>query len=213
MATGTRSNCKLYLVDSFLEDITGSKLPSNREVFCYFLYLHLQKKKTIRKSASETIDKILVFWKKANIPVKYKQDAIKKLESMFYAWKDLKKHQSRKSKIHSKKEDDFTSNLQNLFDIAHARALDIMTIEEDKKFLVEQRKQGRKGHLGSLDRAFTEKHDRSHQRLVALEQQKLRSEKQMNELRATANLESSSEAEMSTDESLPSSSHVDVVPK
>ena len=48
----------------------------------HFLFLYLEKKQTTRNSTNEAIEKALVFWEKANIPVKYKLDAIKKLESM-----------------------------------------------------------------------------------------------------------------------------------
>ena len=89
MATGTRSNFNLHFVNSFVE-VTDSKLTSNRQVFGYFLLLHLQKK-MIRDSETETTQKALLFWNKANIPVQYKQDAIKKLEFMFHCWPRLEK--------------------------------------------------------------------------------------------------------------------------
>ena len=66
MADATRSKTKLYLLDSFEEDITGSKLSPNRQTLSYFLFLHCQKKHTIKKAAALTIDKISVFWSKVN---------------------------------------------------------------------------------------------------------------------------------------------------
>jgi hypothetical protein len=41
-------------------------------------------------------------------------------------------------------------SLKDLFDIAHANAMELMTFEEDKQFLQAQRKEGRSGKMGSL---------------------------------------------------------------
>lgn len=42
--------------------------------------------------------------------------------------------------------------MNDIFDIAHARALDIMKIESDKQFLIAQRTKGRPGCLLGIDR-------------------------------------------------------------
>lgn len=42
---------------------------------------------------------------------------------------------------------EFTTNLDNLFDIAHADALQLIRIEEDKIFLQHHRNPGRPGNL------------------------------------------------------------------
>lgn len=40
------------------------------------------------------------------------------------------------------KQDLLVSTFDDLFDIAHANALELLTIEEDKQFLINQRKKG-----------------------------------------------------------------------
>ena len=47
-------------------------------------------------------------------------------------------------------EGEFTKNIQQLFDIAHQKALQIMTIGEDKKFVIAQR-DNRRGCMISVD--------------------------------------------------------------
>ncbi|KAL4120447.1 hypothetical protein QTP88_013138 [Uroleucon formosanum] len=59
---------------------------------------------------------------------------------------------SRKSAKDRKNEEIFVNKLNDIFDIAHARALDIMKIECDKQFLIAQRTKGRPGCLLGIDR-------------------------------------------------------------
>ena len=46
---------------------------------------------------------------------------------------------------------------EDLFDIAHANALNMMKIEEDKDFLIAQRQKGRPGKMGNMDKNFVKK--------------------------------------------------------
>jgi len=65
-----RNQKKLYLLDFYVNDIIGAKLPSNKQALSYFLYLHREENCAIRKAATLTIEKIYVFWQKAGIPGK-----------------------------------------------------------------------------------------------------------------------------------------------
>ena len=71
---------KLFLLDKYVDEIIGSKLPSRRQALGYFLYLHRQQKQAIRIASTATIDKVQEFWDKACIPVRHKQDCIKQVE-------------------------------------------------------------------------------------------------------------------------------------
>ena len=53
---------KVYLVKNFEDDIKGSKLPSKRQVLCFFLYNHIQLEKTVQDSATKTVEKVTEFW-------------------------------------------------------------------------------------------------------------------------------------------------------
>lgn len=54
---------------------------------------------------------------------------------------------SRTSATQQAKEIAFSSKLDDLFDIAHANALDMITIDEDRAFLIAQREKGRRGYM------------------------------------------------------------------
>jgi hypothetical protein len=46
----------------------------------------------------------------------------------------------------------FVYNLDDLFDVAHANAMNLIKLQEDKEFLKTQREKGRRGSMGALDR-------------------------------------------------------------
>jgi len=53
--------------------------------------------------------------------------------------------------IYAEKERDFGDKLNNLFDISHSNAMDLMKIKEDKDFLQLQQKSGRPGCMTDVD--------------------------------------------------------------
>ena len=46
-------------------------------------------------------------------------------------------------------------NLDDLFDISHANALDIIVLQEEKDFLLAQRESRRRGYMESVDKTLT----------------------------------------------------------
>ena len=115
-----------------------------------------------------------MFWEKACIPVKQRRNAITKLENLFLSWQNLQKHEKRQSITQKTHEENFKQCLENLFDVAHANAFSLMTIEEDKHFLLAQREKGRQGCMGRLDATLLKKKKRKQ---VALEKQIQRQQK------------------------------------
>ena len=91
-------------------------------------------------------------------------------------------------------------DLDNIFDMAHQDALDMITIVEDKEFLIAQREKGRRGSMAGVDLVLTEKEVRAQKRKVAEEKRKLRSKEEEEEPK-TAILESSSTDSTSSAES------------
>jgi len=59
------------------------------------------------------------------------------------------------------RENSFISSLDDLFDVAHADSLDMMTIGEDKDFLIAQREKGRRGLMAGLDFKNAAKEERA----------------------------------------------------
>jgi len=52
----------VYLLDKYVEEIRGAKLPSNRQALGHFLYLHREQKKTIREASTCTVERVEEFW-------------------------------------------------------------------------------------------------------------------------------------------------------
>lgn len=144
---------KLFLL-SAESDILGAKLPSNQQVLGHFLHRHLELKKPIRTAATTTVKKVEEFWNRARIPTKHSQDIIKKVEKLFAEWQSLKKNANRRSKTQISNEEMFTSDFNDLFDIAHADALNLIKIPEDQEFLLAQREKGRHGSMISKDKVL-----------------------------------------------------------
>ncbi|GBN69052.1 hypothetical protein AVEN_187317-1, partial [Araneus ventricosus] len=66
-------------------------------------------------------------------------------------------------------ERNFISDLNNLFDIAHANALEVIKIEEDGKFLLSQREPGRRGCLMGIDMKLAKREERVLLRVIEQE--------------------------------------------
>ncbi|GBN84778.1 hypothetical protein AVEN_26963-1 [Araneus ventricosus] len=84
-------------------------------------------------------------------------DCKRKLDNVYQVWRDLQKNAKKLQDVFKRRQQEFVSNLDNLFDIAHADALQLMKIEEDRMFLQRQREQGRPSHLGGVDKKRTDK--------------------------------------------------------
>ena len=130
----THTQTQIYLLGSTVTGLVGPKLPPNRQALGLFLHLHVTEKLTIRNAASEVIVEVKKFWERARIPVRDSQHCIIKLEKLFNEWKVLKKHENRETSLHRQQEAEFVENLENLFDIAHADALSMIKIPEDRAF-------------------------------------------------------------------------------
>lgn len=158
-----RSNT-IYLLGHEYGQILGSKLPSNKQVLCVFFYNHRSVKLSIRESARLTIKEASVFWSKAQIPTREEHHCIAKLEKLYNKWQNLQRSSKKKSDFQIQKEKDFIEQLPDLFDIAHANALEIMKNDIDRKFLISQRQKGRPGSLIGIDLTEIKKYKRKSER-------------------------------------------------
>lgn len=69
--------------------------------------------------------------------------------------------------------------LNDLFDIAHADALRIMKIEEDRSFLISQRQKNRLGSMLGVDLKITRKEQRAAERLKVFKEKRKRTYSEM----------------------------------
>ena len=83
-----------------------------------------------------TVHKVLTFWLKADIPTRKKKHSISQVEKLFEEWRLYEK---RRSANQLAREDQCKTPFDELFDVAHKDALILMTIPEDREFLLAQR--------------------------------------------------------------------------
>jgi hypothetical protein len=171
----------IWLIGGTLESITGCKLPSNQQVLRRFFYLHSHEKQTIQTSAAITAREVSTFWEKAKIPTQKECHVIEKIKKIHCKWQNIKKSASRRTPRQLELESVFVSDFDNLFDIAHKDALTLITIKEDKEFLLAQREKGRRGSMGPIDTKLSKKEERSKERQLQIELRKKKEILRLNE--------------------------------
>ncbi|GBN03151.1 hypothetical protein AVEN_78167-1 [Araneus ventricosus] len=73
------------------------------------------------------------------MPTRLVKHAIDKLEKIHSEWLLLKKNKSRPSEAQRERESKFVRKVHELFDIAHANDMTMIKLEEDLKFVIDQR--------------------------------------------------------------------------
>ena len=146
----TRSSTVMWLIGPTTDVILGSKLPSVKQALCRFFHQHSRNKDTIHSSAVCVSQEVISFWAKARIPVRAEQHVVKKLEKIIDRYQKLRKNKKRKNVTQQRQETNFLNEIEQLFDIAHDNAMNMLTIEEDKQFLTAQRA-GRQGCMSAVD--------------------------------------------------------------
>lgn len=153
---------KVVMIGEVSHQIVGAKLPSNKQVLEVFFYNMRFVKLDAKESARLAIDATLIFWQQARIPTRESYKCANKLLQMYEDWKAFQKTKIEKMAVKMKKKyDDFKTNLDNLFDIAHTDAMKMMRNEEDKEFLEKQRQSGRPGSMLGVDHKLDAKEKRS----------------------------------------------------
>lgn len=158
----TRKDTSIYLIGSYQPQIVSSKLPSNGDALKVLFFNLREVRLDLHESAKLVIDEIFTFWNKARIPTKQGYNCITKLEKLYGTWRNLQKSSHRAS--NSGKEIAFVNELNDLFDISHEKALDLIRIEEDKLFLKAQQKPGREGFMYGIDWKHVKKEERAEAR-------------------------------------------------
>jgi len=116
----------VYLLGNECSQITGGKLPSIKQSLLVFFYNLRVVKLNIRESVRLAIREIIIFWEKARIPVQENPHCISKLDKLYHEWRTVQKNSTKRTECPIKKEVAFTSKSDDLFDIAHANALNLI---------------------------------------------------------------------------------------
>ena len=152
MTSTTRSDRDIYLIGlRDLEPLLRYRLlPTIRQVLQRF-HQHLKENRVVRNASHLTIEEVMVLWERAAIPTTLTTHAIKKLERCHTNWLKLKKNKGCKAESQRLRETEFSNQLDVLFDIASSDALKNNSsnplqqnrIDEDRKFITDQRSDGK----------------------------------------------------------------------
>jgi hypothetical protein len=159
-----RKEDEIFLVGATAAEIVGSKLPSIRQVLSRVFYEIRHNKLKARDGATVTVNEVLKFWERARIPTRKKQKCVDKVIEVYNELRGLWKSKLKTSSIECMKREDFVNRLENLFDIAARDALQIIKIEEDRQFLISQRKPGREGCMIGVDHKLSMQEKRKSER-------------------------------------------------
>jgi hypothetical protein len=159
----TRTSSHVLLIGHPVEQLTGARLPSGRDVMQNFVHYHLSLKCTINDSAQQVYEQLLPFWLKSNLPTRRKDHVIKKLKDLYAEHAKLMKHKTRNNDKDLENQTQFSEKLDMLFDISHAASEQLISIEEDKQFLKMQ-KESRSGVIGRVDKKKADRDKRTFER-------------------------------------------------
>jgi len=90
----------------------------------------------------------------------HSNQAEEKKEILFIEYEKLRKNKENKAKRSEalkNNEEDWKNGLEQFFDIAHANAMDVISIDEDRAFLLAQREAGRPGKMGNVDKVLAKR--------------------------------------------------------
>ena len=139
--TRTRSNSEYYLIGFSIETLSGSRLPTLREVMQYLLFVKECCPRTTptKHCLNEVVDEVIKLWQMARIPIKQKQNIVLSLGKVYETWSTLLKSKGRTKSDSWKKKDTFCSELDKLWDIGIRDAISV--IESDPELSSSQKKE------------------------------------------------------------------------
>lgn len=170
-----RSDNKIYMIEYSTHQIVGAKLPSKRQVLQVFFHnrnIGLDEGSNIQLVIAE----VLIFWQKAHIPTSKPWYCEQKLYQLYQKWFNLSKSKSRRTAKQIENETEFLDELDDLFDIAAVDALTQIKNDDDKAFLIAQRKKGREGCLVGVDVKGQKKEEKKQERIEAEERRREKAE-------------------------------------
>lgn len=159
------SKQNITLVGKTSNNITGSKLPSNRQILQMLFYNIRFVRMSLRESAYLVLKAVAIFWAQARIPTRADGHCVDKIVALYDKWRLLNK--TVENKRYDRQQDaveEFVNSLDDLFDIASVDALEKVKLDEDRKFLMQQRQRGRPGCMIGVDRVLAGREARAMER-------------------------------------------------
>lgn len=170
---------EIYLIGAVKHSITGTKLPSIGDVLRVLFYNLRYRRLDLSASSVLVADEVILFWKKARIPTQNPDKIRAKIKTLYESWRGLQKSEVRAGEIYRKREAEYVGSFEDLFDVAAQNALQTIKIEEDKQFLLSQRKKGRPGCMIGVDKKLASLEAR---KKIRQEKEKERKERAMKNL-------------------------------
>ncbi|KAG0700150.1 hypothetical protein GWK47_025682 [Chionoecetes opilio] len=204
MACERRSTEVVWLLEkSATSSFPGNRLPSRGEVLQVFLFHHKIQKEVLFAAAASTAEKVLDMWRRANIPTLDVSWMKKKILKLYEEYGALAKSKSRKTETEEIKRCIFRDSLEDMFDIAHSKAVEAKIPEEDKAFLEAQREDRQSCSMAGVDEKLkraTEEKRRKRQRMEKMKKKDAAASSSTLDRDVALDLESSTTSSSSNEE-------------
>ncbi|KAK3922121.1 UvrABC system protein C [Frankliniella fusca] len=86
-----RSDSEILYIGYECDTIPSGKLPTTRQVMCYFFHLLRDPLTDKRSAARETVRVVASIWNKTKVPLIQEIKAIEKLEKFYTDWRNVAK--------------------------------------------------------------------------------------------------------------------------
>src|SRR5277367_5531642 len=134
-------------------------LPTVEEVLRVYFYRHKNENMAQSEAVEAVINELCDIWNRARIPTGEQRAIVSQFDKWITKYRNISRNKGRGGSAQLAREADFQGAITRLFDIAHKNALNLITIEEDKIFLMDQRTE-RKYCMGGVDKALAKKEDK-----------------------------------------------------
>ena len=155
MTSATRNKKERYLLGQPLESLPAAQLPTGSQVLRRLYFMGANTKENRKR----LVDKVIAIWERSYIPTMLKCNITRKLVALIAKYENVMKSKNRKSNTDLVNATKFEEELSELFDISHQDALQTIKIEEDRRFLMDQRGK-RKMSMGQVDNDLRKKSQR-----------------------------------------------------
>jgi len=216
----TRKDTNIWLIGQISDRLSARKLPSKKEVMSLFFHYKETENQTVREASCSSANDILEVWVKARIPTRLKKHVVDKIKCLIREYALLKKNKENKAKRSDavmNRELEWQSNLDDLFDIAHATALEDIKIEEDRAFLLAQHEPGRRGKTSDVDKSLVKRESAAYateqnfkRRLDKEEQERLHREERIDLMSSSSESGSEEQSGVADEEPCTSGSQLSV---
>ncbi|KAG0721327.1 hypothetical protein GWK47_046709 [Chionoecetes opilio] len=121
------------------EPLLGKQLPKNGQVLRRFFHFVRVQRKSVKEAASLVTAEVAVVWEKARIPTQKKSAVWRGSSGCTQHGRTWIGPRSGGAEVDVENRRSFSLALMTLFDIGHADAFDLITVDEDRQFLLGQR--------------------------------------------------------------------------